>query len=63
VRWLKLALFVGLALFPLLTMAEPGLKAVTTTSNPDGSQTYSITIRILLLMTALTFLPSSTAVF
>ncbi len=32
--------------------------AVTVTTNPDGSQEYSITLQILALMTALTFLPA-----
>ncbi len=36
----------------------PGLPAVTMKSNPDGSQNYSISIQILAIMTALTFLPS-----
>ncbi len=35
-----------------------GLSAVTITTNPDGSQEYSLTLQILALMTALTFLPS-----
>ena len=58
-KWMRFLLFVGLLSVPMLALAEPGLKAVTTSSNPDGSQTYSVTIRILLLMTALTFLPSA----
>ncbi|GLS24744.1 flagellar biosynthetic protein FliP [Marinibactrum halimedae] len=35
-----------------------GLKAVTVTTNPDGSQEYSVTLQILALMTALTFIPA-----
>jgi flagellar biosynthetic protein FliP len=38
--------------------AVPGLPAVTLTTNPDGSQEYSIRIQVLAIMTALTFLPA-----
>ncbi len=58
-RLARLVLFILLACAPLVVMAEPGLKAVTSSSNPDGSTSYSVTLRILLLMTALTFLPSA----
>jgi flagellar biosynthetic protein FliP len=36
----------------------PALPAVTVETNPDGSQDYSISLQILLLMTALSFLPA-----
>ncbi|MBX2809940.1 MAG: flagellar type III secretion system pore protein FliP [Cellvibrionaceae bacterium] len=36
----------------------PGLPAVTLTTNTDGSQEYSVSIQILAMMTALTFLPA-----
>ncbi len=48
-----------LALLPAVALAEPGVQAVTAVAGADGEQTYSVTIRILLLMTALTFLPSA----
>ena len=35
-----------------------GLPAVTMKTNPDGSQDYTITLQILMLMTALSFLPA-----
>jgi flagellar biosynthetic protein FliP len=35
-----------------------GVPAVTVTTNADGSQDYTVTIQILMLMTALTLLPS-----
>lgn len=38
--------------------ADPGIPALTLTTNPDGSQQYSVTIQILALMTALTLLPA-----
>lgn len=54
-------LFVTLfALFIALpAWAEPGaLSAVTVTTNPDGSQDYSVTLQVLMLMTMLSFLPA-----
>ncbi len=38
--------------------AIPGLPAVTVETNPDGSEDYSISLQVLLLMTALSFLPA-----
>ncbi len=39
--------------------ADPvGVPALTVTTNPDGSQNYSVTIQILFLMTVLTLLPA-----
>lgn len=38
--------------------AIPGLPAVTVKTNNDGSQEYTITLQILALMTALSFLPA-----
>ena len=40
------------------SQALPGLPAVTLTTNPDGSQEYSVSIQILAIMTALTFIPA-----
>ena len=46
----------------LLMLATPGytagIQAVTVTTNSQGGQTYSVTIQILALMTALTLLPA-----
>lgn len=36
----------------------PGLSAMTVTTNNDGTQDYSISIQILAIMTALTFIPA-----
>jgi flagellar biosynthetic protein FliP len=41
-----------------LASGLPGVPAVTVTSNPDGSEEYSVTIQILGIMTALTLLPA-----
>jgi flagellar biosynthetic protein FliP len=51
----------GLAvLFPLAaSAADPGLTAITVTSGPGGAQTYSVSIQVLLFMTALTLLPAA----
>lgn len=38
--------------------ADTGIEAVKLVTNPDGSQTYSVTLQILALMTSLTFLPA-----
>ena len=55
-RWLVLLLC---CLAPSLVFAQDaGLSAVTVTTRPDGSQEYSLTLQILVLMTLLTFLPS-----
>ncbi len=36
----------------------PGLPALTVTTNPDGSQDYTVTLQILAIMTALSLLPA-----
>jgi flagellar biosynthetic protein FliP len=50
----------GLALLalPALALAEPGIPAITVTTNPAGGQTYTLSLQILLAMTALTMLPA-----
>lgn len=54
-----LAILLPLLLFPSLVLAaDPGIPAVTLTTNPDGSADYSVTLQILGLMTLLTFLPA-----
>lgn len=70
IRVLLLLATALLATFPALALAqEPmpslldaggalGVPAVSVTTNPDGSQDYTVTIQILALMTALTVLPS-----
>jgi flagellar biosynthetic protein FliP len=58
-RRVLLALFVlGALLLPLLVMASPrGIPAVTVTTAPGGGQSYSLTLQVLILMTAVTLLP------
>lgn len=48
-----------LLLLPFSAMAQPGLEAVTVTTNPEGGQSYSLNIQLLLLMTVLTFIPAA----
>lgn len=47
-----------LALPGLVFGADTGIPAVQLVTNQDGSQSYSVTLQILALMTALTFLPA-----
>jgi flagellar biosynthetic protein FliP len=55
-RWLLLLLLIA----PVgVALAEPAISLVSSTPSPDGGQTYSVAIKILLLMTALTFLPTA----
>ena len=52
-------LLVILALLPIDAFAANTLlPALTLTPNPDGSQTYTLSLQILALMTALTMLPA-----
>ena len=55
-RWLP-ALTLLVPALPALAQ-QAGLPAFTSTPGPGGSQTYSLPIQTLLLLTALTFLPA-----
>ncbi len=48
-----------LLLLPLNLFAAPGLDAVTVTANEAGGQTYTLSIQVLLFMTALSLLPGA----
>ncbi|MGB5497041.1 MAG: flagellar type III secretion system pore protein FliP [Sedimenticolaceae bacterium] len=41
------------------TIAAPGIDAVTVTAGADGQQTYTLSIQVLLMMTALSMLPAA----
>lgn len=43
---------------PQLFAADLGLSALKVTTGPDGAQEYSVTLQVLALMTALSFLPA-----
>lgn len=59
---MRFSQLLGLALVSLFSAgsfaADPGIEAIRLITNEDGSQTYSVTLQILALMTALTFLPA-----
>lgn len=44
---------------PLAFAQDLSMPAVTMTTNPDGSQEYSVTLQILIFMTALGFIPAA----
>ncbi|MET0659376.1 MAG: flagellar biosynthetic protein FliP, partial [Steroidobacteraceae bacterium] len=56
-RLLPLLVAITTLVLPEIAAAAPGLPAVTVATNPEGGQTYTLTMQILLLMTALTLLP------
>jgi flagellar biosynthesis protein FliP len=51
--------FVLLIIFAPSAFADNGvISAITVTDNPDGSKEYSITLQVLAMMTALSFIPA-----
>ncbi|QGO20063.1 Flagellar biosynthetic protein FliP precursor [Piscirickettsia salmonis] len=57
----RLAIFLIFIVFLgccITTSAAPTIPIVTATTEPNGSETYSVGLQILLLMTALTLLPA-----
>jgi len=54
----RLMLLLGL-FSPMLALAEPGLAAFRIESDANGDQTYSVSIQVLAMMTAITFLPAA----
>ncbi len=55
----SLAVWLPLLLIPWPALADPGLQALSVTTNGDGTQTYSLSLQVLALMTALTLLPAA----
>lgn len=53
------AALLGLAFFPAGVIAQATLPALTATPGPGGSETYSLSMQTLLLMTSLSFLPAA----
>ncbi|GGD72812.1 flagellar type III secretion system pore protein FliP [Lacimicrobium alkaliphilum] len=45
-------------MLPDVALADPGVKALTVTTNPDGSQDYTMTLQTLAIMTALSLIPA-----
>ncbi|MEJ1374366.1 MAG: flagellar type III secretion system pore protein FliP [Candidatus Sedimenticola sp. (ex Thyasira tokunagai)] len=56
---LLLPLMLLMLLMPLTTVAAPGVDAFTTTPTGAGGQTYTLSIQVLLFMTALSLLPGA----
>ena len=56
VNWIGCLSLLAVLLSPL-AMAQDGMSALTVKTMADGSQEYSLTLQVLALMTALSFLP------
>lgn len=54
---MKLVLLMVLILLSTSALAEPGIEAFSIQTAEDGSQTYTLTLQIMIMMTALTLLP------
>ncbi|MGO3784964.1 MAG: flagellar type III secretion system pore protein FliP [Pseudoalteromonas prydzensis] len=55
IKWLLL--FLALIFIP--SVNAEGIEALNITTNPDGSQDYSVTLQVLAIMTALSFIPAA----
>jgi flagellar biosynthetic protein FliP len=55
---LRVLLALICVLLPGYAFAQSGFEALSVTTSADGTQTYTLTLQILILMTALTLLPS-----
>lgn len=53
-----LGLLLALFCFPSSSLAQATLPALTSTANPNGSQTWSLSIQTLVLLTMMSFLPA-----
>lgn len=51
--------FLSLAVASFANAADLSMPALTVTSGPQGQQTWSLSLQVLILMTALTFLPAA----
>lgn len=58
IKTLSLLLLLLVAIFPDTAWANPGIQALTVTTNPDGTQDYTMTLQVLGIMTALSLLPA-----
>lgn len=58
IKILSLLLLLTVAIFPESAWANPGIQALTVTTNPDGTQDYTMTLQVLGIMTALSLLPA-----
>jgi flagellar biosynthetic protein FliP len=59
VKYILVGIILLLSIFTPEALAENGtFSALTITDNPDGSKDYSITLQVLAMMTALSFIPA-----
>ncbi len=59
-KWFSRVVILLFVLFPIVGQAAtPGLDAITVTQGKGGEQTYTLSIQILLFMTALSLLPGA----
>lgn len=54
---MKIALLFALLLLHTGVLAAPGIEAFSIQTSEDGNQTYTLTLQIMIMMTALTLLP------
>jgi flagellar biosynthetic protein FliP len=57
--FVKMVILLSLVFMPEWVFANDGLQALTVKTNADGGQEYSVTLQILLMMTALSFIPAA----
>ncbi|WP_283710342.1 flagellar type III secretion system pore protein FliP [Pseudoalteromonas prydzensis] len=55
IKWLLL--FLALIFIP--SVNAEGIEALSITTNPDGSQDYSVTLQVLAIMTVMSFIPAA----
>ncbi|WP_125783316.1 flagellar type III secretion system pore protein FliP [Pseudoalteromonas rubra] len=55
---IRLLLLITVLLFAPGALAD-GIEALSITTNPDGSQEYSVTLQVLAIMTSLSFIPAA----
>ena len=57
--FVKMVVLLSLLVLPEWAFANDGLQALTVKTNADGEQEYSVTLQVLLMMTALSFIPAA----
>ena len=55
----RLSWAILLLALPLTSVAQPGLQALSVTTETDGGQTYTLSLQLLALMSGLTLLPAA----
>jgi flagellar biosynthetic protein FliP len=57
--FVKMVILLSLVFMPEWAFGNDGLQALTVKTNADGGQEYSVTLQVLLMMTALSFIPAA----